>query len=331
MTNHQGVLINCETADGKLAPISAELLGLGASIAKDLGQELSAVLIGSQVAGLASEIIACGAQKVYVVDDPILKNYVTDSYLQVLAKVIQQALPQVVLLGQTPLGRDVTPRLAFRLQTAAVLDCIALEVDPATKRVLMTKPVYGGNALSLQTCDCDPQIATIRAKVTSPAVKDAGRTGEIINVPAGLDLASLRTKVIDRKVEAAAAIKLEDARVIVSGGRGIGGPEGFQQLAELAKTLKAALGASRPPCDSNWVSDTLQVGLTGKLVSPELYIAIGISGSSQHLAGCSGSKVIVAINKDPDANIFKVALYGIVADWKKALPSFTARVKQLQS
>jgi electron transfer flavoprotein alpha subunit len=306
-------------------------MGTGIRLAGELGQDLNAVLVGSDVAGLAPELIAFGARKVYVVDDPLLKDYLTDSYLQVMAGIIEMSLPQVVILGQTLIGRDLSPRLAFKLQTAAVLDCIALEVDPATRRVWMTKPVYGGNALSVQACDYDPQIATIRAKVMSPAVKDAQRTGEIINLSTGLDPASIRTKVIDRQVETAAAIKLEDAKIIVSGGRGIGGPEGFNQLAELAKVLKGAVGASRPPCDNNWVSDTLQVGLTGKLVNPELYIAIAISGSSQHLAGCSGSKVIVAINKDPDANIFKGASYGIVADWKKALTAFTARVKQLQT
>ncbi len=329
MAQNTGVLVHCEVADGKLAPIAAELLGAGSHLAKDLGQELSAVLIGSNIAGLAQEAVASGANKVYVVDDPLLKDYLTDSYLMVMDKVIKQVMPAIVLLGQTPIGRDLTPRLAFRLNTAATMDCVTLSIDPATRRMLMTKPVYGGNAQAIQLCEADPQIATVRSKAMTALAKDAGRKGEVINVAAGLDPASLRAKVLDRKIEPAAGIKLEDARAIIAGGRGIGGAEGFKQLEELARILKGAVGASRPPCDNKWVPDSLQIGLTGKIVSPELYVAVAISGSSQHLSGCSGSKVVVAINKDAEANIFKVAHYGIVADWKKALPAFTAKVKEL--
>ncbi|HEX7475989.1 MAG TPA: electron transfer flavoprotein subunit alpha/FixB family protein, partial [Dehalococcoidales bacterium] len=252
----------------------------------------------------------------------------TDSYLNVIERVIKQANPAIVLSGQTASGRDLTPRLAFRLSTAAVLDCVNLAIDPATKRLLMTKPVYGGNAQSIQVCDVDPQIASVRSKAMTPSFKDENRKGEVINVAADIDPAKVRTRVLERKTESA-GVKLEDACVIVTGGRGIGGPEGFKQLEELARTLKGAVGASRPACDNKWVPDSLQVGLTGKIVSPDLYIAVAVSGSSQHLSGCSGSKVIVAINKDPEANIFKVAHYGIVADWKKALPAFTAKVKEL--
>jgi electron transfer flavoprotein alpha subunit len=331
MAEYKGVLVHCELSEGKLTSIATELLGAGSRLASELGQELSAVVIGSSMSGVAAEIHSYGASKVYVVDDPLLKDYLTDSYLQVMDKVIKQSLPQIVLLGQTQTGRDLTPRLAFRLGTAAVMDCIALTIDSTSKRMLMTKPVYGGNAQAIQICESDPQLATVRSKAMTPATKDLNRTGETIIVTAGIDPASVRTRVIDRKVEAAAGIKLEDAHVVVTGGRGIGGPDGFKQLEELAKLLKGAVGASRPPCDNNWVSDSLQVGLTGKIVSPDLYIAVAVSGSSQHLSGCSGSKVIVAMNKDPEANIFKVAHYGIVADWKKALPAFTARVKELVS
>ena len=329
MSENKGVLVHCEVAEGKLAPIAAELLGAGSRLAQELGQELSAVIIGSGVGDTAKEAIAYGANKVYVVDDPILKDYLTDSYLTVMDNVIKQAAPAIVLIGQTQTGRDLTPRLAFRLNTAATLDCVALEIDPATKRMLMTKPVYGGNAQAVQYCEADPQIATVRSKAVAPNERDDSRQGEVVSVAVGLDPAAIRTKVLERKVEAAAGIKLEDARAIVCGGRGIGSAEGFQQLEELARLLKGAVGASRPPCDNKWVSDNLQIGLTGKIVSPDLYVAVGLSGSSQHLSGCSGSKVIVAINKDAEANIFKVAHYGIVGDWKKALPAFTAKVKEL--
>lgn len=328
MSENKGILVYCEVNEGKLASISLELLGAGRNLADNLGQELSAVLTGDNVRGLAEELIAYGADKVYVVEDPILKDYLTDSYLSVMEKVVKQASPAIVLLGQTSIGRDLTPRLAFRLGTAAVMDCIALEIDSANQRMLMTKPVYGGNAQAVQVCETDPQIATVRMKAMNPAVKVDGRQGEVIDVAAGIDPAGVRMKVLERKVEVA-GIKLEDAPVVVAGGRGIGGAEGFKQLEELAKLLKGAVGASRPACDNQWVSDNLQVGLTGKIVSPDLYIAVAISGSSQHLSGCSGSKVIVAINKDAEANIFKVAHYGVVADWKKALPSFTNKVKEL--
>jgi electron transfer flavoprotein alpha subunit len=326
---NSGVLVHCELAGDKLAPIAIELLGAGSRLAAALGQSLSAVVIGANVGGAAQEAIAYGAAKVYAADDAILKDYLTDSYLSVMEKVVQQSAPQIVLLGLTLIGRDLTPRLAFRLKTVATLDCIGLEIDAATKRLLQTKPVYGGNALSVVVSENYPQIAAVRMKTMAPAVKNPDNKGEVINVAAGIDAASIRTKVIGRKAEDATGIKLEDAHAIVSGGRGIGGPDGFKQLDELAKLLKGAVGASRPACDNKWVADSLQIGLTGKLVSPDLYIAIALSGSSQHMSGCSGSKVIVAINKDPEANIFKVAHYGIVADWKKALPAFTNKVKQL--
>lgn len=329
MTENKGVLVYCEVAEDRLAPISLELLGAGRRLAEELGQSLSAVILGSNISPLAQEAIACGADKVYVVDDPLLKDYLTDAYLNVMEKVVREASPQIVLLGQTQTGRDLTPRLAFRFNTAATLDCIALEIDPTSKRLLMTKPVYGGNAQVIQYCETDPQIATVRSKAMAALPADNSRQGEVISVAAGLDPASIRSRLIERKLEPAAGIKLEEARVIVSGGRGIGGAEGFQQLAELAGILKGAMGASRPPCDNKWVPDSLQIGLTGKIVSPEVYIAVALSGSSQHLSGCSGAKTIVAINKDPEANIFKVAHFGIVADWKKALPAFTAKCKDL--
>jgi electron transfer flavoprotein alpha subunit len=331
MPEYKGVMVYCDINAGKLAAISTEILGAGSKLAAELGQELIAVIVGSGVSALAQEAIAYGAQKVYAVDDAMLKDYLSELYLSVVENVMKMALPSILLIGQTQNGRDLAPRLAFKFNTSATMDCVALDVDPSTKRLMMTKPVYGGNALAVQYCETDPQIATVRTKVMSALSRDDSRKGEIINVPASIDSASMRTKIIDRKIEAAGGIKLEDARVIVSGGRGIGSAEGFKQLDEVARILKGAVGASRPPCDNKWVSDNLQVGLTGKIISPEVYIAVAISGSSQHLSGCSGSRVIVAINKDAEANIFKVAHYGIVADWKKALPAFTAKIKELVS
>ena len=329
MAEYKGVLIYAEIGEGKLKAISTELLGCGQKLADDLGQELCAVLVGSDISSLAREVIAFGADKVYVVDAPLLKDYQTDSYVSVMEKVVKQVMPQILILGQTSIGRDLAPRLAFRLGTAAATDCIELAIDPDSKLMRQTKPVYGGNAQAIFACQSYPQIATVRAKAMSPLGRDDSRQGEVIIIEAGLDPSAIRTKVLEKVREEVEGIKLEDAEVIVSGGRGIGGADGFKQLEELAKILKGAVGATRPPCDNGWVPDSLQVGLTGKIVAPNLYIAVGISGASQHISGCSGAKNIVAINKDPEANIFKVAHFGVVGDWKKVLPAFTSKVKEL--
>ena len=329
MSDNKGVLVYGEVTEGKLSGTTAELLGCGRKLADDLGEELSAVMVGSGVSGVAQEAIAAGADKVYVVDDAQLENYQTDTYVMVMEKVANEVKPSIILMGQNSAGRDLAPRLAFRLGTAATLDCVALEIEGG--RLQMTKPVYGGNAQALYTMDTDPQIVTVRAKVMEPLAPDASRKGEIVNIDAGIDASAIKMKVLDKIKEEVAGVKLEDATVVVSGGRGIGSPEGFAQLQELANLFKGAVGASRPACDNEWIPDTQQVGLTGKIVTPDLYIAVGISGASQHIAGCSSAKTIVAINKDPEANIFREAQYGVVGDWKKILPAFTAKVKELLS
>ena len=324
-----GVLVFGEILDGKLASVTAELLGCGRKLAGDLGQELSTVLAGSGIAGVAQQAIAYGADRVYVVDNQLLADYQTEPYVAVLEKVVKQADPRIVLLSQTAVGRDLAPRLAFRLGTAATMDCIGVAVDPETKKLVPTKPVFGGNARATFSYETDPQVATVRAKAVAALDPDPARKGEVISFDAGLDPAMVRAKVVQKIKEEVKGVKLEEAPIVVSGGRGMGGIEGFKELDELAKLLKGAVGASRPACDSSWISDTSQVGLTGKIVTPDLYIAVAISGSSQHMAGCSGAKVIVAINKDPEANIFKEARFGVVGDWKKVLPAFTQKVKEL--
>ena len=331
MADNKGVMIFIELVDGKLSAIAKELLGAGRKLANDLKEELSAVAAGSGVANAADEAIAFGADKVYVVDAALLKDYRTDAYVTVVEKVVKQANPRILLLGQTTIGRDLAPRAAARLATAAVLDCIALDIDAATKQLLMTKPVYGGNARAIYSMETLPQIATVRAKAMAALEPDAARKGQVVAVDAGLDPAAIKTTVLQKVVHEAEGIKLEDAAVVVAGGRGIGGPEGFKQLEALAKVLKGAVGATRPPCDAGWVPDTIQIGLTGKIVSPYVYIAVAISGASQHMAGCSGSKNIIAINRDAEAQIFKEARFGVVGDWKKIIPAFEAKVKELQS
>jgi electron transfer flavoprotein alpha subunit len=329
MTDHKGVMIFCEVAEGKLAAITAELLGCGRKLADDLGQELCAVLVGCDVSPLAQEAITFGAEKAYVVDDPLLKDYQTDSYLKVMERLLKKVMPQILILGQTSIGRDLAPTMAFRLKTTATLDCVDLSIDIESKRLWQTKPVYGGNAQATFTGDADPQIVTIRVKAMAPLERDSSRQGKIIAFEAGLDASNIRTRVLERVPEEIAGVKLEGAEVVVTGGRGIGDAEGFKQLEELAKMLKGAVGATRPACDSGWVHAGLQVGLTGKIVAPDLYIAVALSGASQHISGCYGSKNIVAINNDPDASIFKEARFGVVGDWKKVLPAFVNKVKKL--
>jgi electron transfer flavoprotein alpha subunit len=329
MSDNKGVAVYCEIKGDKILPISAEGLGIGRKLADNLGQELSVIILGSGISALAPQAIAAGADKVYVVDDAQLKDYQPDAYISTLEKVIKQVKSQIVIMGQNDSGRELAPRLAYRLGTAATLDCVDLAIDPATKRLLQTKPVYGGNAQAIIVTETDPQIVTIRTKAFTALEPDTSRKGEIVNIPAGLDASVIKAKILNRVIAEVAGIKIEDARVVVAGGRGIGSADGFKQLDELAKLLKGAVGASRPPCDNDWIADTAQVGLTGKIIAPEVYIAVAISGSSQHMSGCSGAKTIIAINKDKEANIFRHARYGVVGDWKKVLPAFTHKMKEL--
>ena len=330
MADNKGILVVGELADGKLLPIAAELLGAGRRLADELKESLSCILISDKVGDVAKAAVAAGADKVCVVEDGQFKDYQTDTFMQVMDKAVAELAPRIILMGQTSLGRDLAPRLAFKLGVAAVMDCLELAIDPASKAMNCTRPVYGGNARAIFTTEGFPQIATVRQKASSPLAPDAGRKGDIVPLAISLDASKIRVKVLETVKEEVTGIKIEDAQAVVSGGRGVGGPEPFSnELLELAKVLKGAVGASRPPCDNKWVPDTIQVGLTGKIIAPELYIAVAISGSSQHMSGCSGSKTIVAINKDPEANIFKEARFGVVGDWKVIVPAFTAKLKQL--
>lgn len=331
MAEVKGVLILGEVLNGNLASITGELLGIGRKLANELREPLSAAILGSGIGEPAKAAAALGADTVYAVDDPALANYQTESFVEALEKLCKEISPRILLMGQTAVGRDLSPRLAFRLGTGASTDCIDLKIDPATKSLLQTRPVYGGNALATFMIDKTyPQVSTIRSKAFSPAVP-GGKQGSVVAFAAKVDPSKMKTKFIKKVKEEVAGVKLEDAKVIVTGGRGIGSGEGFKQLEALAKLLGGAVGATRPPCDNNWVPATMQVGLTGKIVTPELYIAVGVSGASQHLAGCSGAKNIVAINKDPEANIFKAACFGVVGDYKQIVPALTEKVRELVS
>ena len=329
MAEFKGVIVCGETVEGKLASITTELLGCGRRLADELKEDLLCILIGEKLGEAPQQAIAYGANKVYTAEDPLLKDYQTDSYVAVMEKAVKEVSPRILLLGQTSIGRDLAPRLAFRLGVSLSVDCLELNIDAGTKLLQLSRPVYGGNARATFTSEAFPQMATVRQKAMAPLEPDKARKGEIVPFKADLDPTKIRTKVLETVKEEVAGIKLEDAQIIVGGGRGIGGADGFKQLEELAKILKAAVGASRPPCDSGWVPDVMQIGLTGKIVTPEVYIAVAVSGASQHMAGCSGSKNIIAINRDAEANIFKEARFGVVGDWKQVLPAFTEKIKEL--
>jgi caffeyl-CoA reductase-Etf complex subunit CarE len=332
MDTHKGVLVCGEIAGQKLAPVTIELLGIGRKLANDLGEDLSVLLMGSGTAGLGQEAIAYGADKVYVVEDSLLDNYNSDAYIQVAANLCRKVLPSIVLLGHTDIGCDLAPRLNGRLGGGLAMDCLALSIDPVTKFLISTRPVYGGNANAvLVTRTARPQMATIRPKTVPPAERNDSRQGQVIAVEEKVDPTVLKIRVVERIKEEVTGVKLEDADVVVSGGRGIGSAQNFEMVKELARVLGGAVGATRPVCDEGWTPAALQVGQSGKVVSPKIYIAVALSGAMSHITGCLGSKYIVAINKDKDANIFNVASFGIVADYKEILPPLTVKIKELKS
>jgi len=332
MDNHKGVLVCGEISEGKLAPIALELLGVGRRLADELGEDLSILLMGSKAGGLAQEAIAHGADNVYVAEDSLLDQYNSDAYTQVVADLCRKVSPSIMLLGHTDIGCDLAPRLNGRLGGGLAMDCLSLRIDPATKVLVSTRPVFGGNAQATVVArSARPQMATIRAKTVPPAERNDSRQGRAIPVEGKIDPSILKVKVIDRIREEGEGVKLEDAEVVVSGGRGIGGAQNFDMLRELARVLGGAVGATRPACDEGWAPARLQVGQSGKVVSPKVYIAVALSGAMAHIAGCSGSKVIVAINKDREANIFSVARFGIVADYREVLPALTAKLRELRS
>ncbi len=325
-----GILAVGEVTDGRVASVTHELTAAGKTLDQTLGEGVSVVLMGEGIANLASEVTARGADKVYLVDDPLLKDSQIDASLAVLKRLCDEISPSVVLVGKSLAGRDIGPRLAFRLGVTVAQDCSDLNVDANTKRLVAHRPVYGGNAIAVVAFPSDdPQVAVLRAKAFEPLESDSSRQAEVVNFPAGIDDSVVKARVIETVKEEAEGVRLEDAEIVISGGRGLGGPEPFKDLEELAGLLGAAVGASRAVCDAGWLDHSYQVGLTGKTITPNLYITVAISGASQHMAGCSGAKVIVAINKDKDANIFKEARYGVTGDWQKVLPSFTATVAEL--
>jgi electron transfer flavoprotein alpha subunit len=326
----RGVLVLAEVSDGKLAGIAQELLGAGRRLADALGEELAAAVLGSQVGDSGAEAIAYGADTVYVIDDPLLASPQPDAYTAALEHLCRDVKPSILLLGKTSLGIEVGPRLAFRLQTALGSDCTDLRIDAESKRLVMTRPVFGGNAMLEMVCaDHVPQMASVRPKTQAPLPRDDTRQGDVVHRPSGIDASVVRAKFISRNKKAVEGIALTGAPIVISGGRGLKGAENFEHLKELGELLGAAVGASKAAVDEGWVPSEMQVGLTGVTVTPNLYIAVGISGAAQHIAGMGYSKNIVAINKDPDAAIFQRAHFGVVGDWQKVILAFTRKCKEL--
>jgi electron transfer flavoprotein alpha subunit len=324
----QAVWVFAEQRDGKLKSVAYELLSEGRKLADKLETELCAVCIGHNVEG-AEKLVAYGADKVYLADDPALADHQEDFYTGVLVELIRKHRPEILLAGATAMGRSFIPRVASILYTGLTADCTGLDIDPESKLLLQTRPTFGGNVMATIMCQARrPQMATVRPHVFKMSAPDEGRHGETIKVDFDKEVITSRTRLLDFIEDLTEKVKLDDADIIVSGGRGLGKPENFQIIKELADTLGAALGSSRPPVDDGWIPYSHQVGQTGKTVCPKLYIACGISGAVQHLAGMQTSDVIVAINEDPNAPIFQVATYGIVGDLFEVVPMLTDKLKK---
>ncbi len=319
----QGVLVLAEQFEGRFRKMAFEVLSEGKRLADALGAPLTGVVLGSGVEAMAGELANYGPDRILVGDDPALADYTTDAYTNVLFDMVKEHNPKILLLSASTRGKDLAARLAARLDTGLAMDCITLRVDGDT--LIATRPMFGGKVLADVAIQGTPKMAAIRPNVME--VVEVEKGGGVEKVPVNVGVA--QTKVLEKKMEATAKVDLTEANIIVSGGRGMGGSD-FSLLEGLADVLGGTVGASRSAVDEGWRPHSDQVGQTGKVVSPDLYIACGISGAIQHLAGMGSSKYIVAINKDPEAPIFKKADYGIVEDLFKVVPSITAEVKKLR-
>jgi len=330
ISQYKGVWVLIEQNDGQPAMVSWELLGEGSKIAEALGCELAGVLLGHQVEGIAQEAFTYGAQKVYLIDDPALTHFRTQPYLRGVVSLVKKYKPEVMLLGATTLGRDLSGAVATELGTGLTADCTGLGVEPQRKLLLQTRPAFGGNIMATILTDRHrPQMATVRPRVMAMPERVENRTGEIIREPLETKEEELAVKVMEiLRDKAAGGVNIVDANVIVAGGRGLGGPQNFKLLEDLAEAMGGVVGASRGAVDAGWISAAHQVGQTGQTVRPKLYIAVGISGAIQHLVGMQTSDLIVAINNNPEAAIFNVANYGLVGDLFQIVPALTQAIRE---
>lgn len=328
---YKGVWVFVEQVDGSVRGVSHELLGEGRRLADAMGQELAAVLIGDHVECLSKELVASGADKVYLVEGSEYSHYSTDGFSAAFTDLIKTYKPNVILIGATNDGRDLAPRIACRIGTGLTADCTQLDIDAETGLVAWTRPAFGGNIMATILCpDHRPQMGTVRPKVFKRPLPDVTRTGGIVRVASKVKAGAIRTRFIERLQAGTSFCKLEEAEIIVSGGRGMCKPDNFKLIEELAAVLGGTVGASRAAVDAGWKPAFHQIGQTGKTVGPKIYIACGISGAIQHLAGMSSSDIVIAINKDTDAPIFNVADYGIVGDAMEVLPVMIEEFRKLR-
>ena len=322
------VWVFAEQRQGTLTPVVVELLGEGRKLADKLGVKLCALLVGSNVKYMIQTLIHYGADRVYCVDNELLEKYTTDGYSKAVCIAVEKYKPEIIMMGATHIGRDLAPRIASKLNTGLTADCTGLEIDPEDGKLRQTRPAFGGNLMATIICpETRPQMCTVRPGVMDKAIKDTNRTGETIEIEVDISQKDIRTKVLEIVKIKRDMIPLTDADVIVSGGMGIKNAEGFKMLKELADVLGGTLGASRATVDAGWIDKSRQVGQTGTTVRPKLYIACGISGAIQHLAGMQESGMIVAINTNPNAPIFEVADYGIVGDVYEVVPQLIELLK----
>lgn len=341
LEEYRGVYVFAQQVDNELSGIAFELLGKAKDLAKDLDTDVTAVLVGSDVKGLVDDLAKYGADKVIVVDDPELKEYRTEPYTHALASVINEYKPEIMLVGATAIGRDLGPRVSARVQTGLTADCTVLEIgdfplraipgkEQKHNQLLMTRPAFGGNTIATIACpDNRPQMATVRPGVMQKLPKEAGRAAEVIEFNPTLEENNRYVEIMDIVKAVGNVENIMDAKVLVSGGRGVGSAENFEMLRDLASCFKGGMvSCSRAAVENGWLAQDYQVGQTGKTVRPQIYFAIGISGAIQHVAGMEESDLIIAINKDEDAPIFDVADYGLVGDLKKIVPQLTAALKE---
>ena len=328
LSAYRGVWVWIEQFQGQACGISWEMVGQGRRLADQLGTSLTACVLGYRVEHIAREAIAYGADRVFLIDDPSLAAYRTEPYAAVLVPLVHEHKPEVFLLGASARGRDLAGAIATDLHTGLTADCTDLDIDPETRLLRQTRPAFGGNIMATIVCPRHrPQMATVRHRVFEVPPADPDRQGQIIALPANVPKSAIATQIVDF-IQETGPVNLADARIIVAGGRGVGGPAGFAPLRELAAVLGGAVGASRAAVDAGWIPYAHQIGQTGRTVRPDLYIACGISGAIQHLAGMRTSKIIVAINKDPEAPIFNVATYGIVGNLFEVVPALTAEFRR---
>ncbi|WP_334293094.1 electron transfer flavoprotein subunit alpha/FixB family protein [Clostridioides difficile] len=321
LNDYNGVWVIGEQREGKINPVTIELIGEGRKLADQLGKELAVVIAGYEVEKEVKELLHYSVDKVYYINDPLLKDFTTDGYAISIADLIERKKPEVVLVGATSIGRDIAPRIAGKVGTGLTADCTKLEIDSTDNKLLQTRPAFGGNLMATIVCPKNrPQMSTVRPGVMAKAVRNESETGILEVVTPELTEKMIRTRLVEILPQEKKSVNLTDARIIVSGGRGLKRAEGFELIKELADKLGAEIGASRAAVDSGWIEHSHQVGQTGTTVRPELYIACGISGAIQHLAGMSDSKYIVAINKDAKAPIFSICDYGIVGDLYEIIP-----------